>query len=210
MPRFSNEQKVVLDEYMQKKLCEAATGILVEYGIENITMDKVAEAAGVAKGTIYNYFKDKNQLLSTISDTVLNPIFKRITKLANSNSEALFKLEEIAKIMFEAFSHHKRFFILLHETRNSGMLGNKKPLEKRNEFISILRRIIEAAMKDGQLRVSNPLVVAEIFAGMVMSINISKIIIGTERPIQEDLNIVMSIFTNGIQQNATDCEDAKK
>jgi AcrR family transcriptional regulator len=207
MARFSDEQKAMLDEYMHKKICEAASGIIVEYGIEKITMDKVAEAAGVAKGTIYNYFKDKNQLLVTIGDTVFDPVFKRITELADLDSKPLFKLEQIARIMLEAFSRHEKLFILLHEARISGILGNKKPIEKRNELISIVEKIIESGIKDGQLRASNPLIVAEIFLGMVMSINISKITTGTERPVQEDLDTVMSILTKGIQQNATDSED---
>jgi len=210
MARFSDEQKAMLDEYMHKKICEAASGIIVEYGIEKITMDKVAEAAGVAKGTIYNYFKDKNQLLVTIGDTVFDPVFKRITELADLDSKALFKLEQIARIMLEAFSRHEKLFILLHEARISGILGNKKPIEKRNELISIVKKIIESGIKDGQLRASNPLIVAEVFLGMVMSINISKITTGTERPVQEDLDTVMLILTKGIQQNATDCADTKK
>jgi AcrR family transcriptional regulator len=200
MARFSNEQKAMLDELMQEKICKAATGVIVEYGIENITMDKVAEAAGVAKGTIYNYFKGKDQLLDTIGGIVFNPIFKRITKLTDSNAEVLLKLEGIARIMLEAFSRHKKLFVLLHEARIDGMLGNNKPIEKRTQLISIVEKIIESGIKEGQFCIFHPLTVAEIFLGMVMSINISKVTTGTERPVQEDLNAVMTIFTRGILQ----------
>jgi len=199
MARFSDEQKAMLDEHMQRKICEAATGIIIESGIENVRMDKVAEAAGVAKGTIYNYFKDKNQLLATIAKTVFDPTFKNIIKIADSNSEALYKLQEIARILLESFSRHKKLFVLLHEAKI-----DKKPLEKRNQLISIIEKIIEPAINDGQFLASHPLVVAEIFLGMVMSINISKITTGIERPAQEDLDAVMSIFTKGIQQNLTE------
>jgi len=198
MARFSDEQKAVLDELMQEKICKAATEVIIEYGIEKITMDKVAEAAGVAKGTIYNYFKDKNQLLSTIGAIVFNPIFEHISKLTDSDSEALFKLEGIARIMLEAFSRYKKLFVLLHEARISGMFGDNRPLKKRTQLISIVEKIIESGVKDGKFYISNPLAVAEIFLGMVMSINISKVTTGTERPVQEDLNTVMTIFTKGI------------
>ena len=207
MTRFSNQQKAIIDGLMQENICKAATGIIVEYGIEKMTMDKVAEAAGVAKGTIYNYFKDKNQLLDTIGSIVFNPIFKRISKLTDSNAEALLKLEEIARILLEAFNRHKKLFILLHEGRMSGMSGKNNPLEKRIQLISIIEKIIDSGIKDGQFCTSNSLAVAEIFIGMIMSINISKITAGTERPVQEDLNTLMTIFTKGIQQK---CEDAKK
>lgn len=204
MARLSNEQKAMLDEHMHKKICEAATGIIIECGIENVRMDKVAEAAGIAKGTIYNYFKDKNQLLVTIAKTVFDPIFQKISKIADSNSEALYKLQEIARILLESFSRHKKLFALLHEAK-----VNNKPLEKRNQLIFIVKKIIEPAINNGQFRASHPLVVTEIFLGMVMSINISKITTGVERPVQEDLDIVMSIFTKGIQQNLTENKDAK-
>lgn len=205
MARLSNEQKAMLDEHMHKKICEAATGIIIECGIDNVRMDKVAEAAGIAKGTIYNYFKDKNQLLETIAKTVFDPTFKNIIKVADSGSEALCKLQEIARILLETFSRYKKLFVLLHETKN-----NKKPLEKRNQLISIVEKIIKSAINAGQFRDSHPLVVAEIFLGMVMSINISKITTGIERLAQEDLDIIMSIFTKGIQQNSTENKDVKK
>ena len=196
MARLSDEQKAVLDEHMQKKICEAATSIIVEVGVNNIRMDKVAEAAGVAKGTIYNYFKDKKQLLGTIAKTVFDPTFEKINKIADSNSDALYKLQEIGRILLETFSHHKKLFDMLHEAKI-----NKKSLERRKELISIVEKIIEAGINEGRFRAFQPLVVAEIFLGMVMSINISKISTGVERPVQEDLDIIMPIFTEGIQQN---------
>jgi AcrR family transcriptional regulator len=59
MARLSNEQKALIDEMMQEKICTAATEVILEYGVQEMTMSKVAKAAGIAKGTIYNYFKDK-------------------------------------------------------------------------------------------------------------------------------------------------------
>jgi TetR/AcrR family fatty acid metabolism transcriptional regulator len=209
MARFSDEQKAMLDEHMQKKICEAATGIIIESGIDNVRMDKVAEAAGVAKGTIYNYFKDKDQLLTIVASTIFDSIFKSITEHISSNSDALCKLQAIAGIMLSSFSRYKKLFMFLHAARFIDVLNNKGPIKKRNELIGIVKNVIETAMNGGQFRVSNSLIAAEIFLGMIMSINISKITTGTERPVQEDLDTVMTIFTKGMQQTVVDNEDTK-
>ena len=72
MARFSKEQKAVLDQLMYKQICEAAIRVIVDYGIEQMTMDKVAENAGVAKGTLYNYFKIRMLCLPVLRIWFLN------------------------------------------------------------------------------------------------------------------------------------------
>ena len=47
---------------------EATTSILIEGGLDALNMDQVAEAADIAKGTIYRYFKSKLELLRFVRE----------------------------------------------------------------------------------------------------------------------------------------------
>lgn len=49
-------------------LCEAALELFLEQGIETVTIDQIAKAARVAKGSFYRYFKDKAELVNTLLD----------------------------------------------------------------------------------------------------------------------------------------------
>lgn len=47
-------------------LCEAALSLFLEQGIETVTIDQIARAAAMAKGSFYRYFKDKEELVLTL------------------------------------------------------------------------------------------------------------------------------------------------
>ena len=49
----------MLAEFRRREILDATATLIEEGGIQRLTMDRVAERAGVAKGTIYVYFKDK-------------------------------------------------------------------------------------------------------------------------------------------------------
>ncbi|MDD5727414.1 MAG: TetR/AcrR family transcriptional regulator [Victivallales bacterium] len=198
MARLSIKQRAALDELMQKNICAAATGVIVEHGIQKMTMDKVAEAAGIAKGTIYNYFHDRKELLQTIAGSIFNPLERQITEISQSALAPLKKLYETAKVLLETFNRHKKLFVLMHEANVSGMFGkNSRPLENREKLLAVIRKICEQAISEQSVKPENPDILAEIFLGMVMSINISKIGSTAERPAEADLKVIMSVFTKG-------------
>lgn len=199
MVGLAQKRKALLDQVMHDNLCAAAMRVITACGVDNLTMDKVAEAAGVAKGTIYNYFKNKDDLLAKTENALLDPIVKRINAIAAADSAPLSGLREIAGLILEHFSRYQKVLILIHEARISGILGDRERFEKREKVISAVEKIIAPAMRRGELRPFCPRIVAEIFIGMIMSINISKIISGDERSLPQDLDTVMAIFAQGMQ-----------
>lgn len=199
MARLSDEQKALLDKVMNRKICEAAAEVITQHGLEHMTMDKVAEAAGVAKGTLYNYFKDRDDLIINTENAVFGPLLENVDAIIVLDSEPLVKLSMIVKMLLEHFSKYRKLLIILHDSRISGILGNKERFEKRERIISLVSKIIVSAMELGQFRQVEPRIAAEIFLGMIMSINISKIITGHERPLEQELNTIMTIFSHGIE-----------
>ena len=67
MPRLTAIRKQALDEMMKNALFEASVAVLSEHGAEGMTMDRVALAASMAKGSLYRYFRSKQELLESIS-----------------------------------------------------------------------------------------------------------------------------------------------
>jgi AcrR family transcriptional regulator len=200
MARLSNEQKALIDEMMQEKICTAATEVILEYGVQEMTMSKVAKAAGIAKGTIYNYFKDKKELMQVIADSIFKPLEQRIRETAASAHDPLDKLREIAGTLLETFNKYRKVFVLIHEANMIGMLERKsQPFEKRKVILGIIRKICDDAIAENIIKPENTETIAEVFLGMVMSINISKMTANIQRPVSADLETIMSIFTQGLQ-----------
>ena len=53
-------------EATKKKLFETAQRLFVEYGVDNVSVDNIVEAAGVARGTFYVHFESKDALISSL------------------------------------------------------------------------------------------------------------------------------------------------
>src|SRR5215470_17785572 len=62
-PQAQVTKEAVLKEFRVREMMEAARRVIGRYGFEGTTIDRVAEEARVAKGTIYLYFSNKEDLL---------------------------------------------------------------------------------------------------------------------------------------------------
>jgi AcrR family transcriptional regulator len=62
MPRLSRTRKQLLNAMMNDAIFDAAVAVLAEHGFKGMTMDRVAAAANLAKGSLYGYVESKPKL----------------------------------------------------------------------------------------------------------------------------------------------------
>jgi len=62
-------------------LLDAAARLFVERGYEATTVEDIARAAGVAKGTFYLYFRTKDQLLTALRQAFVDDLVQRVSQL---------------------------------------------------------------------------------------------------------------------------------
>src|SRR3990172_6168081 len=69
----------------RQALVEAVLHVFSVQGVDGLTMDNVAKEAGVAKGTLYAYFENKQELLKTAIEAVIAPLVEELGQLLNSD-----------------------------------------------------------------------------------------------------------------------------
>lgn len=82
---------------IREKIIEEAGKLFIEHGTRQVTMDTIAQSLGISKRTIYENFKDKNDLLTTFLTEAIHDHKKKsleILKNANNVIDALFKFGE--------------------------------------------------------------------------------------------------------------------
>ena len=71
MKKVNTGQKKTKGEETKRKLFTSAAGLFNQYDFHEVTVDRIVEAAGVAKGTFYIYFESKDALIAAfLSDYV--------------------------------------------------------------------------------------------------------------------------------------------
>src|SRR5436190_13966359 len=106
----SRTKKDVLQEFRTSEILAAARTVFSKKGFHDATIDDIADEAGVAKGTIYLYFKSKQEIyLSALRDGILllNRQMRAEAEIPGSTAERLRRLLN-AKIAF--FDRHRDFF----------------------------------------------------------------------------------------------------
>lgn len=95
MPRLSEKKKEMIEEMMKEALYRASASVISDNGWPGLTMEKVAESAGVSKGTVYNYFRDKKDLVWFVMTSMAQEIEDRINEIIEGNETSLEALKEI-------------------------------------------------------------------------------------------------------------------
>ena len=68
----------VVQEFRIQSIQEATMRVIARKGMAAATMQEIAEEAGVAKGTIYLYFRDRDELVEKTFETAIGELHKRV------------------------------------------------------------------------------------------------------------------------------------
>jgi len=163
MPRLSKARKAILTTMMKETIFEAAASVLSKHGINGTTMNRVAEAANLAKSSLYDYFESKDDLLRFFNDRLVEPFFQTIEEIAGGDLSAPQKLEAILRTALETSDKHKCIIRLLAET-NQGYEIRKSA---RLRFLQVLASVFERGIEEGSFRPHNYAHTGRMFSGCV-------------------------------------------
>ncbi|MGH2404024.1 MAG: TetR/AcrR family transcriptional regulator [bacterium] len=89
MPHLTTKGKAALSEERKRQILQAAVRVFARRGYATATIEDIARAAGVAEGTIYNYFRSKEDLLIHIPGHFVAPVFNQLaTRLPDVRTAA--------------------------------------------------------------------------------------------------------------------------
>lgn len=102
----------VLQEFRIQAIREAAGRVVAEKGIEATTMEAIAEAAGIAKGTIYLYFKNREDLLQKTAEHALGGLVSEIESTFGEHGSFRQQFESFVRHTLQFFDTQRDFFRL--------------------------------------------------------------------------------------------------
>ncbi len=154
------ERKNREKEQRRNTILDAAEKVIFTSGFESSTMDEVAEAAELSKGTIYLYFKSKEDLYMGIFLRGQSLLHKFFLDAYNENidKKGIDQIMAIGNAYFDYMHEYRdycdtvlHFGAKKHEDDLHGHLKNEG-MEKAAYIHNIMFRAIENGMKDGSIR----------------------------------------------------------
>ncbi|MBP2077397.1 TetR/AcrR family transcriptional regulator [Oceanobacillus polygoni] len=128
------------------QIIEAAVKVIAENGYHGSQVSKIAKAAGVADGTIYLYFKNKEDVLVSVFEEKMGEFIKRIEESTNLKQNANEKLFTLIQMHFEQLSADYHLAIVTQlELRQSNY-------DLRIQINNVLKRyltVLDNILKEG-------------------------------------------------------------
>ena len=193
-------------EDKKNHIIKAALRVFAQRGYSPVSLEEIAAEANLAKGTLYLYFKDKEDLFG---QTVLY-VIENIEAALNAGLEGLrppfATLQAIAQVMVRTFRENPDFFGLFFLIHDPNLLSSRAPLfktlqERRLRFLEFEKNTLNRAKARGMIRQEvDALEAAYLFDGLVSStIMRLKFRDGLEKLDSEKaVSFLMELFLRGI------------
>ena len=151
---------------------QAAEELFTSRRFHEITMDDIADAAGVAKGTLYGYFRDKEDLFSQTTTSGLEELCELIEQNVLGEAPFAQQLLDVCRQVTGFFESRHQLFRLMQaeEGRMFYCKGglHDRWMEKRRKLVSAVAGILARGVRAGLLRRDVPAdALANILLGML-------------------------------------------
>ena len=183
-----------------QRILDAAVEVIAENGYFNSPVSAIAARAGVADGTIYLYFKSKDDVLRTAIDTTFDRFYKQVAEQFETLHGPREQLEYIAQVHLESHAVNRSMAILMQtEVRQSAKFIAEFSHHHLVKYIQVVREVIRRGQKEGLFRedVSDG-VVAHCMFGAIDELLSSAVFTGRVYDAKATAAQVMDVLLNGI------------
>jgi AcrR family transcriptional regulator len=137
MLKLREKKQELVRNFNRSAIYDAAVGLFKEYGFDGFTMQQVATKSGMAIGTLYNYFTNKEQIIRYVGDSLFENFHNSSTE-ATKQGSAIEKIEAFSKCFLE-FGIENRALIKLFE--HAQIADDRK--RKLQMIVELLQDIIK-------------------------------------------------------------------
>lgn len=97
----------IVQNFRTRSLLESTRKVIATQGFDAVTMERVAEAAGIAKGGIYLYFRNKSQLILSAIEEIASEMLREIESRVDPTAPPWERLCHLVCAQLEIMGQHK-------------------------------------------------------------------------------------------------------
>lgn len=149
--KYPEKMRELISETMRANIHQAGIELIREFGWSAFTTERIAEKAGVSRGVLYNYFKNKEAIARSIIESSFANLNAKLNAVAAAKKSAAARLREMALLDVGHFVSQRE----LHRVfmQNLPPPGKKKtpcPKHFHQERDQIYAALVESGIADGE------------------------------------------------------------
>jgi AcrR family transcriptional regulator len=205
------ERKERERERRRQQIIVAAKKVFSEKGFNKATMDDIAGEAELSPGTLYLYFKNKEELYASLSLRILQYLHIRVEHVQNSQDlSPEKKLDAMIDAMYDVYEFDPLVIINMFHLQSSETLKNlsdqliQEIKDLSRQSIGGMARIFAEGVKQGVFIDCHPVALSDIFwamfSGVVLWTNSKRIINEDKDFLKETMDLAFRIFKQGVMK----------
>ncbi|RJP23032.1 MAG: MerR family transcriptional regulator [Deltaproteobacteria bacterium] len=145
--------EIITSSEKRDEIITSAIKLFIEKGLGKTSMDDIAAEAHIGKGTLYRYFKDKNELFIECADTIFYEMYRNIWEEIKNEKDMARRLQKRLSAFFDSYP---KWIDMMNLVRYASVGENPR---LKNKFRAVLDQIIkpiahdlEVLKREGRLR----------------------------------------------------------
>lgn len=192
---------------MNKKeiIIHAALEVFASQGLDKGKIADIAKQAGIGKGTIYEYFKSKDDIFKAIEDMFISDMLLQVQEIAQADDAPTAKIEKICRISLDIHKHLGDSVLIIAEIwaqHTRGQLhGHSTALfeEMYEKYYELVAGILIEGVQKREFRTMNIMGVTTVLLAMIDGIMWQSLIIKNDEQFNKRKTYAIESFMNGIK-----------
>ena len=187
------------DKY--QRILDAAVAVFAEKGFFTSRIADIADRADVADGTVYLYFKNKDEILSTAINTAFDGFMNLARTELKKLADPAERLRRLAFLHLDAMGSNRNLAVVFQmELRQSARFLSEFSHQHMIEYLRLVRDAITEGQAEGIFRREmSDKYAANCFFGALDEMVTSWVLSGHEFQLSHAADVVVDIFLNGMR-----------
>jgi AcrR family transcriptional regulator len=179
----SSAQPRVSQTSKRERIIEAGLKLFANESYQAVTMDRVAEAAGVAKGTLYLYFQSKEDLYLGILTDGMESLARNYQASVDPQADVKVRLRRAITVSIEFYDQrHDLLRLMMTEEPRMPEARNRLREEWRDRGVRFFNSLIEEGVQSGAFRAIDARLATFAILGSIRSV---MLFYGAQRPVDQ-------------------------
>lgn len=206
-----HERKQREKEQRRKQIMEAARKVFSAKGFNRATMEEIAGEAELSPGTLYLYFKNKEELHTSLSIDILEYITVQMKKFINRDDiNAEQKMHLLKDTFMNVYEYDPMVLINLFHLQSGETLKNLSPevieelKETSADALSTITSIVNEGINQGIFVKRHPVALADIiwatYSGVVLWVDSKRLLNNEKDFVKQTIETAFEIMVNGFKR----------
>ncbi|NSW83466.1 MAG: TetR/AcrR family transcriptional regulator [Syntrophothermus sp.] len=188
-------------EFRKRFIAEVAYRLFADRSFETVTVEDIARAAEFGKGTLYQYFESKEEIVAYVIQRGISELCQRIEVECLHEPDLHVALDRLIELQYEFHATYGRLFLSLLRRNLDGLLTSQyfEDVKKRYEAkTQLTAKVLERGIDSGVFVSAESYRLARAVESVVKGFVVEGFERKQQKPTASDIGLIKQVLLNGI------------